>query len=207
MPSASPLIISAAVEGDLDEAVVVRLARHVGVDVGPVYGKRGKEALKARLPGYNRAAQHWPWLVLMDLNQEAECAPPLRQRLLPAPAQRMCFRIAIRAVEAWLLADRDRLSRYLAVPRSRLAATPEMIADPKQFLVQVAAQSRSRDVRSDIVPVPGSGRRVGPGYTGRLAQFALDAQRGWRPEVAAGASDSLGRAIRRLRTLANSFPA
>lgn len=201
MRPGAPLIVSAAVEGDLDQAVVERLARHVGVDVGPVYGKRGKAALKARLSGYNRAAQYQPWLVLVDLNQEADCAPPLRQRLLPAPAPRMCFRIAVRAVEAWLLADRERLARHLAVPFSSLAANPEMVADPKQFLVQIAARSWSRDVRGDMVPVPGSGRRVGPGYTGRLLQFVIDIHRGWRPDVAAGTCDSLGRAIQCLRRL------
>jgi hypothetical protein len=201
MPPGAPLIISAAVEGDLDEAVVVRLAHHVGVDVGPVYGKRGKEALKARLLGYNRAAQYWSWLVLVDLDQEADCAPPLRQRLLPDPAPRMCFRIAVHAVEAWLLADRERLGRYLAVPPARLAANPETIANPKQFLVQLAARSRSREVKRDMVPTPESGRRVGPGYTGRLVQYVIDTQRGWRPEVAAGLCDSLGRTIRCLRSL------
>jgi len=203
MPAASPPVFSVAVEGDLDEAVITRLASEVGATVGPVYGKRGKEALKARLRGYNSAARYSPWLVLLDLNQEEPCAPPFRQRLLADRAPQMCLRIAVRAVEAWLLGDRERLSRRLAIPVTRLEtpSDPEALDDPKQFLVQAAVHSRSRLVRRDLIPSPGSGRKVGPGYTSRLIEFVIDRQRGWRPDVAAGVCDSLERAIRRLREL------
>ncbi len=39
--------IQAAVEGNLDEAVVRRLIHHVGGNLGTVYGKKGKPHLQA----------------------------------------------------------------------------------------------------------------------------------------------------------------
>jgi hypothetical protein len=92
--------ISAAAEGITDEAVVRRLILHVGAQPGTVYGKQGKQHLRTRIAGFNNAAQHMPWLVLVDLDHDADCAPPLRAKWLPAPARWMCFRVAVRAVEA-----------------------------------------------------------------------------------------------------------
>ena len=71
-------VISAAVEGYTDEAVVRRLIRHVGAEPGPVYRRKGKPDLRSRVEGYNRAARRAPWLILVDLDQDAPCAPPLR---------------------------------------------------------------------------------------------------------------------------------
>jgi hypothetical protein len=47
MPEAVlPVVISAAVEGDVDEAVVRRLTASVGAHLGSVYGKSGKATLR-----------------------------------------------------------------------------------------------------------------------------------------------------------------
>jgi hypothetical protein len=58
------VVISAAVEGLIDEAVVKRLITEAGATVGPVYGKQGKKVLRAGINGYNKAARHRPWIVL-----------------------------------------------------------------------------------------------------------------------------------------------
>lgn len=121
------MVIMAAVEGLVDEAVIRRLAEYVGVQVGQVYGKNGKDHLRQRIGAYNNAARISPWIVLVDLNRDAECAPPLREAWLHQPATNMCFRVAVREVESWLLADRGRLARFLGVPISRVATTPEAI--------------------------------------------------------------------------------
>jgi hypothetical protein len=104
-----PVTISAAVEGDVDEAVVRKLVQLAGGQMGTVYGKTGESALRARIKGCNNAARHSPWLVLVDLDRDAECAPPLRQSWLPILAPRLCFRIAVRQVEAWSWPIRRRL--------------------------------------------------------------------------------------------------
>src|SRR5438105_252690 len=95
------LLVSLAVEGALDEAVLGRLLRDAGAEVGPVYGKRGKDYLRRRVSGFNHAERHAPWLVLTDLDQDPACAAELVRSWLPVPATHMCLRVAVRAVESW----------------------------------------------------------------------------------------------------------
>jgi hypothetical protein len=191
-----PVIIHGAVEGVIDEAVLRRLTKEIGAMAGPVYGKNGKPFLLQRLRAYNQAAQFSPWIILIDLDDDDDCAPPFRRSCLPNPAPYLCFRIAVREIESWLLADRERLAKFLSVAVSRIPLDPEKLDSPKSTMVEIARHSRRRDVREDMVPRPGSGRKVGPAYTAQLIDFARDSKRGWRPDVAAKASDSLNRCVR-----------
>lgn len=193
--------ISAAVEGAVDEAVIRRLVTSVGGYVTRVYLGNGKDGVLKNLPGYNHAACFAPWVVLLDLDDEC-CAPPCRQRWLPHPARLMCLRIAVRAIESWLLADRERIADLLRVSVSRVPENPESLPDPKGALIDLARQSRSRRVRNELVPRPAAGRRVGPSYTTQMIAFVQDTERGWRPEIAAvTAAESLDRCLRAIRAL------
>lgn len=194
-------IIQAAVEGIVDEAVVRRLIAHAGGQIGTVYGKSGKPSLREKIRGYNNAAQFTPWVVLVDLDNDADCALPIRLAWLPVPAPYLCFRIAVREVEAWLMADKQTLASYLRVKADDVPVEPEKLKHPKDAMVNLARGSRRRDVRSDIVPRENSGRRVGPAYASRLVEYA---QERWRPEVAAEHAESLRRAINCLRKLAQT---
>ena len=196
MPASA--IIFAAVEGDIDEAVVRKLVDDAGGQIGNVYGKNGKRALRQRIDGYNNAARRAPWVVLVDLDNDADCAPPMRAEWVPAPAPDLCFRIAVREVEAWLMADAETLARYLSVGKGRLLAEPEKLARPKDAMVDLARRSRRKDIGKDMVPRAKSGRRVGPAYASRLIEYV---QEHWRPDVAAKHSESLQRAIHCLRRL------
>jgi hypothetical protein len=84
--SKQALVVSGAVEGLTDEAVLRRLIIEAGGQVGPIYGKVGKAHLLKQLGGYNRAAAVAPWVVLIDLDNDASCAPPFRTGCLAAPA-------------------------------------------------------------------------------------------------------------------------
>lgn len=202
MATLSPLVISAAVEGLLDEAVVKRLILQVGAESGPVYGKNGKSSVRNKINGYNMAARFSPWLALVDLNHEAECAPPLKAAWLPNPAPLMCFRVAVREIEAWLLADRERFSSFFKIPLPIIPTNPESISDPKKEVVLLAAKSGQSEIHKDMVPRPESGRMVGPAYTSRLIEFVSNRKMGWRPEQAAKVSDSLRRCLAALGRLA-----
>lgn len=191
-------LIAAAVEGVTDEAVVERLIDHVGGQVGTVYGKNGKDRLRKKISGYNNAARHAPWIVLVDLDHEKDCAVRLREAWLPEPAPLLCFRTAVRAVEAWLMADAETLADYLGVSRNRICNAPEGLEHPKDVMVGLARRSRRRDIREDMASREGSGRRVGPAYPARLIEYAATA---WRPEVAARNAESLRRAVACLRRL------
>jgi hypothetical protein len=201
--TAAPLIsISSAVEGTVDEAVARRLISSAGAAPGPVYGKTGKPQLRRQIRGYGNAARFAPWLVLVDLDDESECAPPLVREWLPLSAPLLCFRVAVRAIEAWLMADRESLAAFLGVARSRIPNSPEEVADPKRAIVNLARSSRRRAIREDMVPRLGSGRSVGPAYTSRLTDYV---ESHWRPETAAQRAESLARAIACLQRLVDNL--
>ncbi len=198
---AEGIIISGAVEGPVDEAVLRRLIWDCGAIPGAVYGKQGKDRLVQQVSAYNHAARIAPWVVLMDLDRDADCAAGLKNRLLPDPSPTLCLRIAVRTVEAWLLADRERFSDFFAVTLSKVPPRPESLLDPKRMIVDLARSSRRKEIRADLVPRSESGRSVGPAYTSRIIEFIEDAQNGWRPAVAAEEAESLRRCIRCLQRL------
>lgn len=192
------VVVFAAVEGIVDEAVVRKLIVHAGARPGTIYGKNGKAFLRKQINGYNNAARYSPWVVLVDLDRDAECAPPLCGEWIPDPAHHLCFRVAVREIEAWLMADAETLASFLSVARSRLAVDPEQILEPKIEMVNLARHSRRREIREDMVPRERSGRQVGPAYASRLMEYV---ETRWRPEVAAQGAESLRRAIDCLRRL------
>lgn len=192
------VFVAAAVEGDVDDVVLRRILEQFGAKPYAVYGKQGKNYLREKLNAYNQAARFSPWIVLRDLNHDADCAPLLRAVLLPRPARHMCFRIAVRQVESWLMADAERLADYLTVPISRIPTNPESLNDPKLELVDLARRSRNRAIREDMVPRPTGKRMVGPAYSSRVIEFASNS---WRPSVAERKAASLRRCRQRVGEL------
>lgn len=194
-------LITGAVEGDLDEAVLRRIMAHVGLALGAVHGRKGKPALLRSIAGYNHAAKYSPWVVLVDLDRDCDCAPTCAGRWLAEPAPQMLLRIAVRAIESWLLADHERVAELLGLSVKAIPSDPDQIENPKQRLVDLARRSRRRVIREELVPRVASGRAVGPFYTARMIEFVEDTRAGWRPAAAVHRSDSLARCVRRLRSL------
>ena len=197
MSSRSPLV-TAAVEGIVDEAVVRRLIEEADAQATAVHICNGKENLRRKIAAYNHAAAHYPWIVLVDLDRDRECAAALRSFWLPTPNRLMCFRVAVREVESWLLADRQRIAQFLGVAMARVPRSPDSLDDPKRTVVDLSRHSRRREVREDMVPRPGSGRSEGPAYSSRLIEFV---QTAWRPSVAVAHSDSLRRCCEAIQKL------
>lgn len=190
--------VTLAGEGYVDVLVLERLADELALPHGTQYDCGGKPALRRRLPGFNAAAARSPWVVLADLDQEP-CAAEHVHELLPQPERFMVLRLAVRAMEAWLMADAEALAVWLRVTPARVPGAPDQLVHAKQALVDIARSSRSSALRQDIVPRAGSGRTVGPAYSSRIAEFVTDH---WDPQRAAGSSDSLRRAMARIRALA-----
>jgi len=138
-------------------------------------------------------------LVLTDLDR-TECAPTLiRKWFAIAPAQpielprQLSFRVAVREVEAWLLADRDALARFLRISVDNFSRTPDDLDDPKQELLNIIRRKGRRSLRRDMLP---SGTaHVGARYNRRLCEYVVDK---WKPERAALNSPSLQRATEAL---------
>lgn len=207
--NAIPAVLTGVVEGIIDEALLRRICQHVGTQAGTVYGKNGKAFVLNRLAGYNNSARHRHWFVLLDLDDDGVCAPEVLPRWLPAPSALMSLRVAVRELEAWILADQERIAAYLAIRPAELPANPDVLDHPKEFVVDLARRSRRSEIREDIVPRPGSGQSVGPAYASRMIEFLQDNQDGWRPDVAARSSQSLEkclRAVQRISTLPYPAP-
>jgi len=195
--SALAVPVSAAVEGDTDRAALERLAAHVGLEIARVFVTNGKPRLLQRIEGYNEAARRAPWLVLVDLDNDATCAAALVQTILPEPSALMTCRIVVRSLESWLLAD-PAFARFFHVRARDLPADPDAVVRPKRMVVDLARQSSRPAIREAIVPRPGSGREVGPEYVGQMVHFI---EQRWDPDRAAERSDSLRRCLARLREI------
>ena len=186
--------VSYAVEGIVDQAVVLRLFEASGIVSGTPYVCDGIDNLRQRLAGFNAGARYSPWFVLCDLDRH-KCPPELRTRFFPTPqTEGMELSVAVRAVEAWLMADRQSFARFLGVRMKRIPLEPEQLSNPKDTIVELARGSTKRTVREGLVPSDASGRRVGPAYTDAVIQYI---HRRWSPKRARTASPSLGRAFAR----------
>jgi hypothetical protein len=197
--------VRCAVEGATDEVILRRILLELGIPCAEFYGGRGKQHLVEHLERYNRSARRLPWIVLLDLDHSAACAPAYVRELVPNREGRLCLRIAVRAVEAWLLADAERLSVFLGIHPSLIPVNPDAEPDPKETLVNLARRSRRRDIREDMVPTAASGRKVGRAYLAYITKYVAEGPHGWRPRVASHYSPSLAHCITALESLKDSI--
>lgn len=192
--------VNYATEGVLDAAVAERLIANAGGVPGLRRVLGGKSKLDPAIPRYIQSSVHIPWLIIRDLDNDERCAPSLRRRFPAGENNLLCFRIAVRQIESWLLADREALAMYLKVPLSKVPVAPEALPNPKRSLVDLSRSSTSLAIRSGMVPDEGVGASEGPEFTARMREFVSDH---WRPAHAAAwdLSSSLARAIACLNRL------
>lgn len=186
--------VNLVVEDELSEWICRKLLAHVSLEAGIVYGKQGFGYIKTRLQGFNHAAKGTPYLVLADLDR-FECAAGLWDAWVPkVPRHRnLIFRIAVREVESWLLADGQNLNRFFGLKGQELFSNPDELADPKREVLAIAAKSPKRKLREAIVFQTRDGRLLqGPDYNFSLIGFV---ENGWNLERAMGKSESLKRAV------------
>jgi hypothetical protein len=189
-----PIPIQLAVEDELSEAVLRRVLSDSGrpYSIGTSYLGRGFGYLQKTIRGFNNAAKGTPFLVLTDLDK-TDCPPELIRTWLPEPIHpNLLFRIAVREVEAWLLADQAGFAKFFGIRRVLVPLNPDAIEDAKEFLINLARKSPRRDLQVDIIPPRGSTRRIGPNYNGRLTSFV---QNRWNISVAKLSSPSLTRTV------------
>ena len=189
--------INIAIEDDLSDAVIRRLLSECPKEysVGATYGRSGFGYLRKTINGWNRAAKGIPFILLTDLD-DALCAPTLIHQWLNEPkSPNLLFRVAVQEVEAWLLADATNLSEYLKVPPSRFPSEPDSVTDPKGYLIELAKTSRSRELRQQIAPKPGTTAKQGPEYNPMLTAFVREH---WDVSASAETSPSLARTRARL---------
>jgi hypothetical protein len=193
--------IALATEDELSEQVGLHLAHEAGFEVGECLRRGGNGYLRSRVANFCQMSQTLPVLLITDLDQ-ARCASTLVKEWLgkkQKPASFM-FRVAVREVESWLLADHDAMRALLGRKATKLPTAPDDLQDPKEALLRLALNA-PRDVRDDLVVKQGSIASQGIGYNARLCGLVRDS---WQAARAANRSPSLQRARIRLREFADS---
>lgn len=176
------------VEGATDRSAAIRLIQRSGLKPQVARVGGGKASVNRALKEQTLRGN---FLIMRDLDHDAECAPTLVGELLPhGPPQGVCLRIPVRQVESWLLADVEGFSSEFAVNLKPHTIKPDELRNPKQYLVNLCRRSKKARVRKDMTPLPGAG--IGPRYAKRIIRFAETV---WEPERAAKRSPSLKRAL------------
>jgi hypothetical protein len=193
----TPIPINLAFEDALIESLLLRILATIPARYATrtIYNRGGFGYLKRTVNGFNNAAKGVPFLVVTDLDRY-ECPPVLINDWLTSPKHHnLLIRVAVREAEAWVLADREGLARFLGISVARVPVDVEAQPDPKETLIQLARMSRKKFMRDDLCPRRNSTSKVGPNYNPRLASF-VDTD--WDLGAARLNSQSLDRTINRL---------
>jgi hypothetical protein len=128
--------------------------------------------IKKQILAYNNVAQITPFLVLTDLDQ-AECPLTIINNWFQARSKHpnLLFRIAVREVEAWLMADREAFAKFLGISIDLIPTDVDNITDPKTNLINLVKKSKKRQLRDSIVPAKNSTAKIGKDYNGPLIEF------------------------------------
>jgi hypothetical protein len=188
-----------AVEDELSGAVMSRLISFSGRNfaINRIFNARGNARLKDGMIKFRAASRIVPHIILTDLDR-CLCPPVLidNWKATQLPPQ-LLFRIAVREVEAWLLADRDGIAEFLHVDVSKVPHAPEAEDDPKRTLINLARKSRKRRLSHEIVPEVGSSAKIGPLYNTHFVNFVNTR---WDVEQACLCAPSLVRTLSRIST-------
>jgi hypothetical protein len=177
------MTIFIAAEDHLSRAVAKRLVlefvgRQVDArELGMRYG--GNAHIRRSMMNYVDLASRETVVVLTDLDN-IECAPSLRRTWFDEAhigdntPRRLVFCIAVREIEAWLLADRVGFAEFLGIDPNVIARDLEAgLRDPKRHLVQLVRRCKKKSIRDDIVPERRNNAKVGLGYNDRLICYVL----------------------------------
>jgi len=165
---------------------------------GHPYVTGGFARIREKVPAFLDMAKAGLFtLTLTDLDK-IECAPSLirdwfsvsPRSPIDLPAEIM-FRVAVREVEAWLLADRCALAQFLGIPKRNFPDTPEDLYDPKSHLLDVIRRKGRKKWHREMLPLSPTAS-IGPEYNRKLVEFVKTR---WNPITAACTSRSLSRTI------------
>jgi len=165
--------LSLVVEDVLSDSTLRVILNNINpqIKIAATHGLQGNGYIRRKISGFNRSSRGQPFLVLTDLDNGI-CASQLIQDWLPEPRENnLLFRVAVREVETWLMADRRGIAEFLSIPVNHIPEDVENIQAPKEFLMNAARRSSKRTIRDDIPPRLNSTAKTGPNYNGALIRF------------------------------------
>lgn len=191
------IFITLVFEDDLSESIMTQILKQFPdkYEIYQRYSGNGFGYLKSNIKGFNQAAVVNPHFMLTDLDNY-ECPVALINDWIDFDLKdNFIFSIAVREAEAWILADREGLSRFFNVALANFPTKPDLEPDPKNTLINLARRSNRRNIREDIVPI-NANASIGPNYNGCLTQFVFS---DWNINNALLHSESLNRAFQKIR--------
>jgi hypothetical protein len=164
--------------------------------------KKGSGNLKKMIPAVRNMVRDGVVAIILTDLDTVECAPELIRNWFSARGgvsvvpKGLFFRVAVREVESWLIADRSVIARFLNIPISNFSEDPDLLDDPKAHLLGIINAKGTKKIHREMLP--GRYSRVGPEYNNVLCNFV---SRCWNPERAAKNSLSLSRALSALKEI------
>lgn len=143
--------------------------------------------------------------LLKDAGYDLQPSPLLRRNgfgYLRSKMDSWCEMAARKPVV--LLTDLDRVACPIELRkdwmgnRGTLPPNPDLLPDPKQYLLRLIAKQARRNIREELVAEKGAIASQGIGYNAHLGEWIRTV---WRPERAACRSNSLQRARLRIGEL------
>ena len=141
--------------------------------INQIVNAHGFVRIKKHINGYNEASVYTPYFIITDLDKN-ECAPSLiKSWFCKVPNKNMLFRVAVREIESWIIADRKNFAKFIGVSLDKIPLKPDEIKEPKEKLISLVKKSRNKVLCSDLAPKDNSAS-IGPYYNATLRQFILD---------------------------------
>lgn len=193
--------INLATEDELSETVALRLVSELlpEFEVGLRLRKGGNGYLRSSFTKFRKMSRREFVLLITDLDR-VDCAPTLLRSWTNGEElpDRFVFRVCVREIESWILADRVGFARLIGVNRAIIPRNPDDLDDPKRSLLQIARRGHN-SIRQELLAVRGTVASQGLGYNRTLCAFA---ETDWSLDRARANSASLQRAVRSLAALA-----
>lgn len=187
-----------ATEDELSEALGEKLINEANdkLIVSLRLRKGGFGYLKSRLANLCDLARRQPVVIFTDLDK-VDCPCKLLDEWflgIKKPDELM-FRVVVREIESWVLADCAAFSRFFGVSPAKIPYNPDLLPDPKATLLKIIEGSR-REIREAMIAKKGALAIQGVGYNTLLCEFV---RKEWSSGRASERSDSLKRAFERLQ--------
>ena len=198
-------LVALATEDALSEAVGKRLLIDAGYQLNPspLLRRNGSGYLRSKMDSWCEMAKRKPVFLLIDLDRTV-CPAELRAAWIGnrKPPENLVMRVAVREIEAWILADHQALKTIVG-SRGSFPVDPDSLPDPKQYFLRLVARQARREIREELVAGAGAIASQGIGYNALLGHLVSTV---WSPERAAHRSKSLHKARIRLRELVHRMP-
>ena len=189
------------VEGATDVPVIsaVMVAAGWGDDEYHILHKGGGKEVGKVLRKQVHIPSPVPRIFILD--SDGKCPVEIRASMLPkGSVDNVVLRICDTEIESWLLADSAAFARFFKIPSAKVE--PSVGLDAKERMLRCVDLFGKRNCQEFVHKSMRSGKRdryqFGSRYRTILEQYL---QQEWNAERAAACSDSLRRALQRLKEL------